>query len=258
MLKKARYFYRLATWQIYEELFSASNRDKFSHLNINTRSLSQSLNATGRLDSEYYQNKYDEIEAVIKNYHGGYCKLKDIVVNRSGGFAFSSDSYLENGKLALIRINNIKNASLDLQNIVYLPDDAEFLSPKDKTYKNDILISMSGSIGLCCVIYDEINAMVNQRILKISVSEFEENVLCLIINSICCQLQLQRVGTGGVQTNISSDDILGIIIPKINPQVQAQIADKIKKSFALRKQSNEILQIAKSKVETAIEQGLAI
>ena len=260
-LEQSKGLYREAEVLLYRELGLdpenplASIETHSGSLNISVRPLSQSLNATGRLDSEYYQQKYDEIEKVIKNYRGGYCKLKDIVVNRSGGFAFSSDSYLENGKLALIRINNIKNASLDLQNIVYLPDDAELLSPKDKICKNDILISMSGSIGLCCVIREEINAMVNQRILKISVSKFEENVLCLIINSICCKLQLQRIGTGGVQTNISGDDILNILIPKINPQTQTQIAEKIKQSFTLRKQANELLQQAKSKVETAIVQA---
>nr|MBP3724786.1 restriction endonuclease subunit S [Campylobacter sp.] len=259
-LEQSKGLYREAEVLLYRELGLdpenplASIETHSGSLNISVRPLSQSLNATGRLDSEYYQQKYDEIEKVIKNYRGGYLKLKDLVVNRSGGYAFSSDSYLEKGNLALIRINNIKNANLDLQNVVYLEDNAEYLSPKDKVHKNDILISMSGSIGLCCVVRDKINAMVNQRILKISVSNFEENVLCLIINSICCKLQLHRIGTGGVQTNISSDDILNILIPKIAQQTQTQIAEKIKQSFTLRKQANELLQQAKSKVEIAIEQ----
>ena len=260
-LEQSKDLYRQAEVLLYQELGLnpqnplATIAPVSQSLNFSVRTLKESLHATGRLDSEYYQIKYDEIEKVIKNYRGGYLKLKDIVVNRSGGYAFSSDSYLEKGNLALIRINNIKNADLDLQNIVYLPDGAELLSPKDKICKNDILVSMSGSIGLCCVVRDEIKAMVNQRILKISVSNFEENVLCLLINSILCNLQLQRIGTGGVQTNISGDDILNIIIPKINLQIQTQIAEKIKQSFALRAKANELLQSAKTKVETAIEQA---
>lgn len=106
-----------------------------NNINFRIATLKESFLKTGRLDSEYYQVKYEEIEKRIKTYTNGYCKLKDIVVSFSGGFAFSSNEYLENGDLALIRINNIKNANLDMNNAVYLNDEAISLSPKDKVKK---------------------------------------------------------------------------------------------------------------------------
>lgn len=226
---------------------------KYPHLNISVRPLSKSLHKSGRLDSEYYQSKYDLMETKIKDYKGGYCKLQNLVLNYSGGFAFSSDDYLENGDLALIRINNIKNADLDMSNAVYLKKQCEKLSPKDKVKQGDILISMSGSIGLSCLIKENIEAMTNQRILKISIKDFSGDVLVLLLNSIFCKLQFERIGTGGVQTNISSNDILNILIPKINPTTQEQIALKIQKSFTLRAKSKDLLQNAKIKLENAIE-----
>lgn len=226
---------------------------KYPHLNISVRSLSKSLHKSGRLDSEYYQSKYDLMENKIKDYKGGYCKLQNLVLNYSGGFAFSSDDYLENGDLALIRINNIKNANLDMSNAVYLKKQCEKLSLKDKVKQGDILISMSGSIGLSCLIKENIEAMTNQRILKISIKDFSGDVLVLLLNSIFCKLQFERIGTGGVQTNISSNDILDILIPKINPATQEQIALKIQKSFTLRAKSKDLLQNAKIKLENAIE-----
>lgn len=228
---------------------------KYPHLNISVRPLSKSLHKSGRLDSEYYQSKYDLMETKIKDYKGGYCKLQNLVLNYSGGFAFSSDDYLENGDLALIRINNIKNADLDMSNAVYLKKQCEKLSPKDKVKQGDILISMSGSIGLSCLIKENIEAMTNQRILKISIKDFSGDVLVLLLNSIFCKLQFERIGTGGVQTNISSNDILDILIPKINPATQEQIALKIQKSFTLRAKSKDLLQNAKIKLENAIENG---
>lgn len=226
---------------------------KYPHLNISVRQLSKSLHKSGRLDSEYYQSKYDLMETKIKDYKGGYCKLQNLVLNYSSGFAFSSDDYLENGDLALIRINNIKNANLDMSNAVYLKKQCEKLSPKDKVKQGDILISMSGSIGLSCLIKENIEAMTNQRILKISIKDFSGDVLVLLLNSIFCKLQFERIGTGGVQTNISSNDILNILIPKINPATQEQIALKIQKSFTLRAKSKDLLQNAKIKLENAIE-----
>lgn len=228
---------------------------KYPHLNISVRPLSKSLHKSGRLDSEYYQSKYDLMETKIKDYKGGYCKLQNLVLNYSGGFAFSSDDYLENGDLALIRINNIKNADLDMSNAVYLKKQCEKLSSKDKVKQGDILISMSGSIGLSCLIKENIEAMTNQRILKISIKDFSGDVLVLLLNSIFCRLQFERIGTGGVQTNISSNDILNILIPKINPATQEQIALKIQKSFTLRAKSKDLLQNAKMRLENAIENG---
>lgn len=228
---------------------------KYPHLNISVRPLSKSLHKSGRLDSEYYQSKYDLMETKIKDYKGGYCKLQNLALNYSGGFAFSSDDYLENGDLALIRINNIKNANLDMSNAVYLEKQCEKLSPKDKVKQGDILISMSGSIGLSCLIKENIEAMTNQRILKISIKDFSGDVLVLLLNSIFCKLQFERIGTGGVQTNISSNDILNILIPKIATATQEQIALKIQQSFTLRTKSKDLLQNAKIKLENAIENG---
>ena len=226
---------------------------KYPHLNISVRPLSKSLHKSGRLDSEYYQSKYDLMETKIKGYKGGYCKLQNLVLNYSGGFAFSSDDYLENGDLALIRINNIKNANLDMSNAVYLKKQCEKLSPKDKVKQGDILISMSGSIGLSCLIKENIEAMTNQRILKISIKDFSGDVLVLLLNSIFCKLQFERIGTGGVQTNISSNDILDILIPKIATATQEQIALKIQKFFTLRAKSKDLLEYAKVKVEQNIQ-----
>ena len=229
--------------------------NKKNHINYSIHTLKESFLKTGRLDSEYYQVKYEEIEKRIKTYTNGYCKLKDIVVSFSGGFAFSSNEYLENGDLALIRINNIKNANLDMNNAVYLNDEAISLSPKDKVKKGDILISMSGSIGLSCVVRETLHAMVNQRILKISIDGFNADVLVLLLNSVLCKLQFERIGTGGVQTNLATSDILNILIPKINPNTQDSIASYIKQSFALRSEAKALLEEAKVKVESAISAG---
>jgi type I restriction enzyme M protein len=76
-----------------------------------------------------------------------------------------------------------------------------------------------------------------------------------LINSIIGQTQLERIGTGGVQTNISSSDILNILIPIIDDTIQTQIEEKIKESFALKESSKELLEVAKRAVEIAIEDG---
>jgi type I restriction enzyme S subunit len=255
-LEESKKLYREAEELLLEEL--GLNNFIPSNERVAIKSFSESFGMSGRLDAEYYQLKYDDIIGRIKSYRGGYTKLNDLVNNYSGGFAFSSDTYLEEGNLVLIRINNIKNGYLDLSNAAFLPDNSKELSKKDIVQKNDVLISMSGTIGQSCKIDQNIEAMVNQRILKISVQDFMQDVLVLLLNSVVCSLQLERVGTGGVQTNISGGDILNILIPKFDDNIQKNIASKISESFTLRTESKQLLEEAKMAVERAIEQGETI
>jgi restriction endonuclease S subunit len=235
--------------------FDVGNPDeanKFSHLSINQKSFKESFRKTGRLDAEYYQPKYEKIIEIVKSYKNGFCKLEDLIKNYSTGFPYKSESYVDEG-LLLIRINNIKKGELDISNATKIPFIDENLSPKDVANENDILISMSGTIGNSCKIPKGVTALVNQRIMRITTKNFDVDVLPLIINSMIGQLQLERIGTGGVQTNISAGDIKEILLPNLYQKTQSQISSLIQESFALKAKSEKLLEVAKKAVEMAIE-----
>ena len=193
----------------------------------------------------------------MKNYEGGVKPLNEFIDSFSTGYPYKSNTYLENGGIPIIRINNINKGSLDVSNAKHIPKKDLNLSTNDIANENDILISMSGTIGNSCKIPKGIKAVVNQRVMRITPKDFNFEVLPLIINFIIGQLQLQRIGTGGVQTNISSNDIKNILIPKIKTEIQTQIAELIEKSFVLKKESEDLLEKAKTVVEIAIEKNEA-
>ena len=207
---------------------------------------------TERIDAEYFQPKYDEIITAIKNYSGGFNLLEKFISNYSTGFPFKSSSYVENG-CYLIRINNIEKGNLNIANAQKIPNKNKNLSKKDIAKENDILISMSGTIGNACKIPKSIEAVINQRIFRLTPKNFNEEILTLLINSVVGYSQLQRIGTGGIQTNISSTDIKKIKIPLIKKEVQTKIQQKVEESFRLRQQSKHLLECAKKTVDIAIE-----
>lgn len=221
---------------------------------VNVKSFKELFLSTGRLDAEYYQPKYEEIVKAVKSNKTGYCKLEKFIKSFSTGFPYKSESYSDNG-IPLIRINNIQKGELDISNAAKVPFEDIDISPKDVANENDILISMSGTIGSSCKVPKGVKALVNQRIMRITPKNIDFNVLPLIINSIIGQYQLERIGTGGVQTNISSSDIKEIIIPIIDYSIQEQIAALVEESFHLKKQSERLLETAKRAVEIAIEQN---
>lgn len=222
--------------------------------NYNVKSFKDSFGVTGRLDSEYYQPKYENIVNIIKTYKDGFATLDSFIDNYSTGYPYKSDTYCEEG-IPLIRINNISKGNLDLSSSANIPFEDIELSKKDIAQENDILISMSGTIGNSCRIPKGIRAVVNQRIMRLTPKVFHSEVLTLLINSIIGYLQLERIGTGGVQTNISATDIRNILIPNINEQKQQEIAKLIEESFSFKKQSEHLLEVAKRAVEIAIEEN---
>lgn len=254
-LEQSKKLYQEAEHLLLEEL--GLTNFKSTNQNISIRKLSDSFGASGRLDSEYYQPKYEALECTIKSNDAGYDKLYVFVENYSTGYPYESSSYLESEGVPLIRINNIDNGNLDISNAIHIPHNDMNLSPKDIATENDILISMSGTIGNSCKIPAGVRAVINQRIMRITSKGYNNEVLPLIINSLIGKLQLDKIGTGGVQTNISAKDILNIYIPILPNHLQIQIENKIKNSFQCKEQSQQLLELAKRAVELSIEQNEA-
>ena len=219
---------------------------------VNIKSFKDSFGTSGRLDAEYYQPKYEQVVSQIKRLP--WQSLGYFIDNYSTGYPYKSEDYIERSELPLIRINNIKKGFLDITNAAFLPEVQKHLSEKDIANENDLLISMSGTIGNTCVVPMGITAVVNQRIMRLTPKNYNPLVLMLIINSIVGSSQLERIGTGGVQTNISSGDISQIIIPALDMNTQQEIATLIQQSFTLKAQSEHLLDVAKRAVEIAIEQ----
>ena len=81
-----------------------------------------------------------------------------------------------------------------------------------------------------------------------------ETLLVLFKSELIQALMKQRC-SGTILTAISKDEILSMPLPMIDGSVQKEIASKVQESFALRKQSKQLLEYAKQAVEMAIEQG---
>ena len=96
---------------------------------VAVKSFSESFLSSDRLDAEYYQPKYDELEAAIKKY--GFVQLREICKNVSTGFPYESSDFVKEG-IDLIRINNITPYGLNLSNTVKIKVENSSLRLRDK------------------------------------------------------------------------------------------------------------------------------
>lgn len=221
---------------------------KYPHLNISVRPLSQSLHKSGRLDSEYYQSKYDLMETKIKDYKGGYCKLQPSEIK---DFNFTPKAQEKYRYIELANIGNNGNISEPLEDFgENLPTRA-----RRKVKTGDfIMSSIEGSLTSCALITPEFdNCVVSTGFYVLNSAQLNGETLLVLFKCEFFQEYLKKFPSGTILTAISKDELQNILIPKIATATQEQIALKIQKSFTLRAKSKDLLQNAKIKLENAIE-----
>lgn len=214
---------------------------------IAVKTLSQSFGASGRLDSEYYQPKYEEIEKLINAQDTvlSVCKLHD------------SNFVPENkAEYKYIELSNIgKNGEiLDVEQSLgeELPTRARRIVKQGQV----IVSSIEGSLSSCALISDDYdNALCSTGFYIVSSETVNSETLLTIFKSSVIQPLMKKRCSGTILTAMNKDEFLSLPIPSVNSVTQQEIAEKIQQSFALRKKSAELLELAKTAVEVAIEQG---
>lgn len=224
--------------------------------NTAVKSFKESFLTSGRLDAEYYQPKYDELEEAIQNCKYEKQVLGNLIEPIKNGAEFRD--FVETG-IPYIRVGDVKNAKINLPN-------AKKVSPSDKTYTKDvslkvgdILFTRKGSFGNSAVVAEkDIEAIISSEIMLLRLKvQFKTTILpqylSLFLNSKFGFLQVERRVHGVAFYSIAQPDLaeVQIIIPPI--QIQTNIVEKIIDSLVIEQESKRLLEVAKRGVEMAIE-----
>ena len=247
-LEDSKILYKEAESLLYEALRLDSNNPLESSAYCSICSLSQSYGKSGRLDSEYYQAKYDAIERKIKGYQGGYFQLQPSQIKDSNFTPKAQEKYRY---IELANIGSNGNINEPLEDLgENLPTRA-----RRKVKTGDfIMSSIEGSLTSCALITPEFdNCLVSTGFYVLNSAELNSETLLVLFKCAFFQEYLKKFPSGTILTAISKDELQNILIPKIDTATQEQIAQKIQKSFALRKESKDLLESAKAKVENTIE-----
>ena len=150
------------------------------------------------------------------------------VCNFESGYAFSSDDYKDKGT-PLVRISNIQDGLVSLDNCVYIEGDI------DKRFiinNGDLLIAMSGATtGKMGVYQYDCPALLNQRVGNIKVNT---SLLLQKYRDYFMQSQgdlILKLSYGGAQPNVSAKIISDLFIPIPSLNEQEKIVAEIEKWF---------------------------
>lgn len=204
---------------------------------------------SGRLDAEYYQPKYDELFNHLSHYN--CVKLGDIVSIKKS-VEPGSESYIAEG-IPFIRVSDVSKFEISKTDLHLSPKefDLESLRP----HKDTILFSKDGSIGIAYKCQKDLNVITSGALLHLDVRDetILPDYLTIVLNSMVTKLQAERDSNGAIIQHWKPEDIKKVVIPVLSMQNQSLIAEKIQKSFDLRKESKELLESAKRMVEEEIE-----
>ncbi len=257
------------TWKMADNIYneaetSLKTKLGFDVIEMNSNSItkkmfSKSFAVSGRLDAEYYQPKYDEY---WKQLHGFETTS---IPNEYDIFKNSGTDYADGiNDVGVIKTKQLGNNGIDTDGVEsYFTIQTCIENKSTYLKKNDVVFASMGvgSLGKVSLFsYDGEKQFVTDSTLRIYRAKSSccvlPEVLCVFLQSPLGQEMIYRyvVGSTGI-INIYGDDKAKIPIPVLDMDVQKEIAAKVQKSFALRKQSKQLLEYAKQAVEMSIEQG---
>lgn len=225
---------------------------------ISVKSLSESFSKSGRLDAEYYQPKYDDFEHLIKR--NGYVIAEDICSEINYGTVPTSPYSDDGTGVPYIKGMNIKNTLVDDIETLDRITNTEGLPQKYYTKAGDIIISQMGTVADCGVITKEqenwLFASFTIRLRLKESANFNPFYIGLYIQLLAKPYYFYRnIAQASVRQNTDLPTVRKMYVPKMAFEKQVQIANQIRESFALQRQSKQLLENAKRAVEIAIEQS---
>lgn len=138
------------------------------------------------------------------------------------GFAFKSQDFIPSGSEHIIKIKNISNGIVDIDNTDYVANNViDKISDCYKIYSGDILIAMTGAeIGkLGLIPYTNKSLWLNQRVGLLKEKYLGAKYLAYLqLKSEFGQDYIENSATGSAQPNISSSALENCGFPKLNEE----------------------------------------
>jgi len=187
-----------------------------------------------RLDAEYYQPKYLQLNRSLMTWKGGNVKRLSAIGTVEYGFMPMEDYVSPDEGEPLIRVTNI------LGNLLVDMNDVKFIrkglaSSRKRVKHGDILVVQCGdTTGKVAFISNELDNLVFPSFcLRVRTQELVPEYIAAFLNSRLGQLQIMRgITYATVRPNTTKPNIQNILVPIPPEDVQHQVATVASSAFA--------------------------
>lgn len=202
-----------------------------------------------RLDPRPYRTHYlCLVREIEKLPHDSISTLVEL----ASGCPVSSNDFLENSGIPLVRIRNIgfdDFIGLDTGVSQDVYQDATKYQAKDKM----IVVGMDGIFRSQFFISDELPMLVNQRVAMLSTQNIRGELLTHWLNRPEGQMQLNQWAVKTTVEHTSLSDIGRVLIPRLDKSLENKLADYLLNARLAYRYAKFLTQVAKTLVEALIE-----
>ena len=217
------------------------------------KDMQRKLSILEQLKKSLFTTMFGDIKTNNKNWE--IVKLEKYI-NIIGGYAFKNIDFKSTG-IPLIRIGNINSGQFKSTNLVFIKENKKF--EKFKVFPNDILISLTGTVGKddygnACILGNSYSEYyLNQRNAKIEIiDKINKNFFLEIIKIKEVKKKLTGISRGIRQANISNKDIYNLSIPLPPIELQNKFAERIEKIEKLKFEIEKSIEVAQNLYDSLI------
>ena len=205
------------------------------------------INKVGRIDSEYFQPKYDDYQKHITSYKNGFTTPRqefDQITTKCNR-SLAQYPYVEIGDINVAT----GESSFNLVATNDLPDNAKIM-----TKKGDLLVSTvrpyRGAVSITS--FDDLLVSGAFTVLRPK-GTYPVQTLQVLFRTCLYKAWLLKFNVGTSYPVIKDDDVLDIPIPRFDIKTHENIEENINKVRLLLQQSKKAFDFAKQAIEIAIE-----
>ncbi len=210
------------------------------------------LEGAMRLDAEYYQPEYLDVENQIKkNKFETIKNISEKVFSGPFGSTLKSESYQSDG-IPFIRIGDISDIFIDKDNLVYISEEENKRIYSTHLNIGDIVLSKIATIGRLSVIDDsfgEVNISENNIGIRLqNLNNKIKSFILFFLLSKFGQAQIFRKASGNIQLKLNVLDIESLIVPlsesakyDIFEDLYSEIVNEKRKSISFYQRAERLL-----------------
>jgi len=213
---------------------------------------------TKRLDGFYNNPKFLELEKMLKNGKYWVEKIMNLVEYYKKWIEVWSNEYVENWEIPFVRVSDIDNFWVHLENCDKYISKEKFEELKQyKPEKREVLFSKDWTIWFTCLSSDEKDYIISWWILRLKTNNkvLPEFLQILLSRKIINKLLEQRSIWAIIKhLDLDAFESLNLPLPPLENQekIAWEVKNRIEKAKILEKEAFEVYENAKKEVEGMI------
>ena len=211
------------------------------------------LELSHRTDAQHYQPRFTRLLEHLAKFPTK--RIREIRrYNRRG----IQPVYVDGGTHAVVNSQHLGPKHINYDGLQKTTEQIFNASPEAHIQPDELLIYTTGAyIGRTNVYLDEAPAFASNHVNILRLSpDIDHAYMAMVFQSIIGQFQTQKHARGSAQAEPYPADIDKFMVPLLPPDKQQEIGNLVRESLAKQRESAQLLDQAKSRVEQLIEEAV--